>query len=119
MAGPKTVVITGATRGIGFETARAFLQSPNPYHVLLGARSLASGETAVAQLQSDCPSSAVNTIEVLLIDVESDQSIEAAVGTVKTSRGSVDILINNAGMYNFHTPPHTPHLPMEPQTYSY
>ncbi|KAJ3496388.1 hypothetical protein NLG97_g2692 [Lecanicillium saksenae] len=96
MIGPKTVVITGATRGIGYETARAFLQSPNSYHVFLGARSLSSGTKAVDQLTLDCPS-ATNTIEVLLIDVESDQSIENAVETVKTGRGSVDILINNAG----------------------
>ncbi|OAA68956.1 NAD(P)-binding domain protein [Cordyceps fumosorosea ARSEF 2679] len=96
MANSKTVVITGATRGIGYETARAFLESPNSYHVFLGARSLSSGNNAVAQLRQDFPSSA-STVEVLLIDVESDQSIENAVETVKTSRGTVDILINNAG----------------------
>lgn len=96
MAGSKTVVITGATRGIGYETAKAFLQSPSSYHVFLGARSLASGDEAVAKLKSDCSSTA-NTIEVLLIDVESDESIETAVETVKNSRGTVDILINNAG----------------------
>ncbi|TQV96076.1 hypothetical protein V2A60_003479 [Cordyceps javanica] len=96
MTGVKTVVITGATRGIGYETARAFLESPNPYHIFLGARSLVSGKQAVEQLRSEC-SSAVNSVEVLLIDVESDQSIEEAVETVKTSRGIVDILINNAG----------------------
>ncbi|OAA81081.1 NAD(P)-binding domain protein [Akanthomyces lecanii RCEF 1005] len=97
MTESKTVVITGATRGIGNETAKAFLQSPNSYHIFLGARSLASGDKAVAQLKLDCPSAA-NTIEVLLIDVESDQSIEKAVETVKSSRGTVDILINNAGI---------------------
>ncbi|OAQ96335.1 hypothetical protein LLEC1_01049 [Akanthomyces lecanii] len=96
MSGSKTVVITGATRGIGYETAKAFLQSPNSYHVFLGARSLASGDKAVAQLKSEC-TSAANTVEVLLIDVESDQSIEKAVETVKNSRGNFDILINNAG----------------------
>ncbi|KAJ6786603.1 hypothetical protein PWT90_04683 [Aphanocladium album] len=97
MIGSKSVVITGATRGIGYETAKAFLQSPNSYHIFLGARSLSSGNKAVEKLKLECPS-AINTIEVLLIDVESDQSIENAVETVKTSRGgSLDILINNAG----------------------
>lgn len=96
MIGSKTVVITGATRGIGYETAKAFLQSPNAYHVFLGARSLSSGSKSLARLKEECPS-ATNTIELLSIDVESDQSIENAVETVKTSRGSLDILINNAG----------------------
>lgn len=94
----KVILITGANHGIGYETAKAFLQSPNPYHILLGTRSLQKGENALQNLRAECPST-TNSIEVVQIDVASDESITRAFDIVKDGHGHLDTLINNAGRH--------------------
>jgi NAD(P)-dependent dehydrogenase (short-subunit alcohol dehydrogenase family) len=44
----KTVLITGANKSIGFETARQLLKQG--YYVYLGSRDLEKGQQAVSQL---------------------------------------------------------------------
>ncbi|KAJ3575718.1 hypothetical protein NPX13_g3945 [Xylaria arbuscula] len=95
MSEKKVVLITGATNGIGYETAKAFLQSPNNYHIYLGSRSLQKGNTALETLQSECPSER-NTVELLQIDLYSDESISKAFERVNIGQGRLDVLINNA-----------------------
>lgn len=92
----KIVLITGANHGIGYETAKAFLQSQNPYHILLGTRSLQKGDEALQNLRAECPN-VMNSIELLQIDVASDESITRAFEVVKKGHGRLDTLINNAG----------------------
>ncbi|KAM5354716.1 hypothetical protein ACJ41O_001363 [Fusarium nematophilum] len=92
----KVVLVTGASNGIGYETVKAFLQSPNPYHVFLGSRSLQKGNDVLQQIRAECPG-VTNTVELLQLDLNSDESIEKAFEVVKNSYGRVDVLINNAG----------------------
>jgi len=96
MASPKVVLVTGGSNGIGYETVKAFLQSDKPYHVLLGSRSLEKGKLAIDTLHKECPES-TNTVEVVQVDLTSDQSIEKAFEQVKVSPGHIDALVNNAG----------------------
>lgn len=95
----KTVVlITGANSGIGYEAAKALLQSKKSYHVLLGARSREKGEAATDQLRKEIfvsPSS----IEFVQVDILSNESIREAFQTVEAKYGVLDVLINNAGMF--------------------
>ena len=93
---PKTVFISGANRGIGYETAKAFFQSPNSYYIFFGSRSLETGSESIAKLKTECPD-ATNTLQLLQVDVESDESIDKAVQSVQASHDSLDILVNNAG----------------------
>ena len=93
---PTVVLVTGATNGIGYETVKAFLQSPNPYHVFLGSRSAKKGEATLQKIRAECPTVS-NTVELLQIDLDSDESIEKAFEAVKNGQGRLDILINNAG----------------------
>ncbi|GAW18711.1 hypothetical protein ANO14919_081920 [Xylariales sp. No.14919] len=96
MSDTKAVLVTGASNGIGYETAKAFLQSPNRYHVYLGSRSLKKGKAALEKLQVECPSTK-STAEILEIDLYSDESIDKAFEVVKNGQGRLDVLINNAG----------------------
>lgn len=94
----KVILITGGNNGIGYETVKAFLHSDKAYHILLGSRSLEKAKLAVETLYQECPES-TNTIEVVQIDVTSDESIEKAFERIRDSLGHIDALINNAGIY--------------------
>ncbi|KAL4809799.1 hypothetical protein BDV18DRAFT_150318 [Aspergillus unguis] len=93
MASTKIVVITGANTGIGFETVKALLDSAQAYHIFLGGRSLDKAQQAC----KDLPSGSASTVEPFQVDVESDESIEAAFKHISTKYDRVDCLINNAG----------------------
>jgi len=88
----KTVLITGANRSIGFETARQLLQQG--YYVYLGCRDKQKGQQAVDQLQSE----GLKQVEPIEIDVDNMGSIQAARNTLGQKIQSLDVLINNAGI---------------------
>ncbi len=84
----KTVVITGASRGIGAEAARVFAAAGA--NVALIARS----SDAIEKLSAEIGAQAI----ALTCDVASYASVEGAIAKAKETFGSVDILINNAGV---------------------
>ena len=96
MASRKVALVTGGNNGIGYETVKALLQSKRPYHLLVGSRSIEKGKLAIDKLRKECPD-APNTLELLQVDLTSDESIEKAFEKVKASPGHLDVLINNAG----------------------
>lgn len=87
----KTVLITGANKSIGFETARQLGRSG--YRIWLGCRDAARGEAAVSQLVSEGLD-----VRLLEIDVTRDDSVRIAAETVREADGKLDVLINNAGI---------------------
>lgn len=96
MSSKRVVLITGANSGIGYEAAKALLQSQRPYQILLGARSLEKGEAAVEQLRKEF-SASPSGIEFVQIDILSNESIREAFNAVEVKYGVLDVLINNAG----------------------
>jgi len=84
----KTVVITGASRGIGEAAARIFAE--NGANVALLARS----GTQINAIASEIGSAAL----AVQCDVSDLRDVEAAVAKTVQAFGSVDVLINNAGM---------------------
>lgn len=91
MASATIALITGANKGIGFETARQL--GKLGHHVLVGARDRAKAEAAALALASDGISA-----EALALDVSDAASIAAAVESVTRKHGVLDVLINNAGV---------------------
>lgn len=88
----KTVLITGANKSIGFETARQLLQQG--YYVYLGCRDLQKGQQAVNQLNAE----GLSQVEPIEIDVDSVGSIKAAREILGQKTKVLDVLINNAGV---------------------
>lgn len=87
----KIALVTGASKGIGFETVRQLAQAG--VHVLLGARDLKKSEAAAVALQAEgLP------VEGIALDVNSDADIFNAARTIEAKFGRLDILVNNAGV---------------------
>jgi NAD(P)-dependent dehydrogenase (short-subunit alcohol dehydrogenase family) len=87
----KVALITGANRGIGFETARQLGQKH--VTVIVAARTLKSAEETATRLKAE----GIDAFPVKL-DVINAQDREAAAKTVGDRFGKLDILINNAGV---------------------
>jgi NAD(P)-dependent dehydrogenase (short-subunit alcohol dehydrogenase family) len=77
-----TSLITGANKGLGFETARKLIAAG--HQVGIGARHTDRGHKAADQLGAG----------FVQLDVTDDASVAAAVETV----GALDVLVNNAGI---------------------
>lgn len=88
----KIALITGANRGIGFETARQLAQKG--IKVLVGARSEENGREAEAKLKDEGFDA-----QFVLLDVDDAETHESAAQFVQDNYGKLDILINNAGIY--------------------
>ncbi len=78
--------ITGANKGLGYETARRLVELGHT--VLLGARDAGRGAAAAEALGA----------RFVRIDVTDDESVAAAAADVERHEGRVDVLINNAGI---------------------
>jgi len=88
----KIALVTGGTRGIGFETARQL--ASNGVHVLLAGRDRNKAVEASLKLQSEgLP------VEAIALDVTQADSIAAAATEVARKHGRLDILVNNAGVF--------------------
>ncbi len=88
----KIALVTGATRGIGFETARQLATAG--VHVLLAGRDRGKAVEAALKLQSEGLAA-----EAITLDVTNDDSIKAAAAEVARKHGHLDILVNNAGVF--------------------
>ncbi len=91
MNAKRIALITGANKGIGFETARQLGQQQ--VTILLGARDPAKGEAAAGKLRGEGLD-----VRALPLDVTNTDSIRRAVEKVAQEFGRLDILINNAGV---------------------
>ncbi len=89
----KTAVITGAAQGIGKETARVFL-SFGANVALLDIQKDKLDQTKT-ELQSAFPK---QKIEVFVADISQKAPVESAVANIVKHFGTIDILINNAGI---------------------
>ncbi|MFE2156934.1 SDR family NAD(P)-dependent oxidoreductase [Streptomyces lydicus] len=80
-----TTLITGANKGLGFETARRLVAAGHTVYV--GSRDAERGRRAAEQLGA----------RTVLIDVTDDASVAAAAQAVEAD-GGLDVLVNNAGV---------------------
>ena len=84
----KTVLITGATSGMGKETA--LLLAEHGYNVYAGVRN------ASQELLDEAEKRGVK-VNTVTLDVQDTASIQKAVEHVMAKEGKIDVLVNNAG----------------------
>ena len=87
----KTVLVTGANKGIGFEICRQL--GALGYHVILSARNKERGIKATNAL-----SEMRYKIDFLQMDVSNEKSIMDVINEFKRHEVKLDVLINNAGI---------------------
>ena len=87
----KIALITGANKGIGYETARQL--GRKTITVLVGARDQAKAQEAATRLRAEGVDA-----HPLVLDVSDSASIQQAAREVEQKYGRLDILVNNAGI---------------------
>lgn len=90
----KTALVTGASSGIGVETARALMAAGA--HVTLAVRDTKAGERTAAELQASTGNDNVRVVHLDLADLATVRALASAWS------GPLHLLINNAGI--MHTP---------------
>ncbi|MEW6428028.1 MAG: SDR family oxidoreductase [Thermodesulfobacteriota bacterium] len=91
MSGKKIALVTGANKGIGFESCRQL--AGLGMKVLLGARNEQRGAAAAAELQQEGLD-----VRPVRLDVTRSEDIEAVRTLIDQEFGRLDVLVNNAGM---------------------
>lgn len=86
----RTALVTGANKGIGFETARQLAQMD--FTVWLGCRDESRGVAAAKELAKD------GDVRFVRLDVTDDASVRAAAERIGSTTGALDVLVNNAGI---------------------
>ncbi len=87
----RTVLITGANKSIGYETARQL--GGQGLRIWLGSRDGDRGRQAADRLVAEG-----GDVRLLALDVTSDESVRSAVARIEAEDGKLDVLINNAGI---------------------
>lgn len=91
MTTTKIALITGANKGIGFETARQL--GCRDMTVLIGARDEERGEAAAGKLRAEGIDA-----HFVQIEVTDAASIKRAADHIEVEYGHLDVLVNNAGI---------------------
>lgn len=88
---PKIAVVTGANRGLGFESSRQLARKG--YKVIVTSRDRNKGQAATEKLQAE-------GLDVVYhpLDVRSDESSQKLAEFINREFGYVDVLVNNAGI---------------------
>ena len=89
----KTVVVTGANRGIGKETARGLAHAG--CKVIMACRNVAAAEAARAEIARETGN---GDLHVLRVDLASKASIDAFAAAFAQRFRTLDVLVNNAGI---------------------
>jgi NAD(P)-dependent dehydrogenase (short-subunit alcohol dehydrogenase family) len=88
---PLTVVITGASRGLGYELVVQYATAHKDNVIIAGVRNPSA--------EALKPFSAHSNIHIVHLDVADESSIRASVKEVERFTDHVDVLINNAGIF--------------------
>ncbi|HEY4788930.1 MAG TPA: SDR family NAD(P)-dependent oxidoreductase, partial [Bacteroidales bacterium] len=90
----KIILITGATQGIGKETAKALAKQG--HHVILHGRNIAKLQTVSQEIKSETGN---NSIDTIVADLFSLADTKRMADEFKSRFDRLDVLINNAGAF--------------------
>ncbi|PTX58344.1 3-hydroxybutyrate dehydrogenase [Melghirimyces profundicolus] len=88
----RTVIVTGAARGIGYSIAQAFAREGD--HAVVADLSERDAVEAAGRIAQTTGGEASG----YAVDVADEEKVKTMVEQVVSSRGSIDVLVNNAGL---------------------
>ena len=88
-----SVLITGTSRGIGYETALMLARAG--HNVFATMRNPGQSDLEQVAARENLP------IAISVLDVDSDESVRKGIGEIVSKHGSIDVLVNNAGVEAF------------------
>ncbi|KAM7196880.1 short-chain dehydrogenase [Naviculisporaceae sp. PSN 640] len=91
----KTILITGVSPNSIGQTTATNIASQSPALLILASRTLSRVQEVASEINTKYPSTRV---EIVLVDLSSQQSIRQAATQIKSLTSTLDILINNAGI---------------------
>lgn len=89
----RTILVTGANSGLGYETTLALVKKGAK--VIMACRSLSKADIAKEKIQQHVPNA---DLEVMEIDLSSLQSVRKFAKDYQDTYDTLDVLINNAGV---------------------
>ena len=89
----RIAVVTGANGGLGLETARQL--AAKGAHVVMVVRNQQKAAAAVDEIRTGAPDAA---LELVPLDLASQESVRAAAGQIMAAHKNIALLINNAGV---------------------
>ncbi len=89
----RTAVVTGSNGGLGLETAKVL--AGKGAHVVMAVRNQTKAAEAVEQIRLRSPNA---SLELVDLDLASQQSIRDAAASILARHDRVDLLVNNAGL---------------------
>jgi NAD(P)-dependent dehydrogenase (short-subunit alcohol dehydrogenase family) len=95
---PLLILVTGSNQGLGYAAVQQLVADNGKFHVLAAARSQAKADEAIKKILAATPSANPALLESIVIDLSSDESIQAAAKLVSQKHGKLDILVNNAAI---------------------
>ena len=87
----KSVLVTGTSKGIGFETVLSFARGG--YKVFATMRNLEAATILKNHIADESLS-----VTIYKMDVDSDESVKHCIETIIKEHGTIDVLVNNAGI---------------------
>jgi len=84
------VLITGTSKGIGYETALMFARAG--HEVFATMRNPAQSDLGEVAAREKLP------ITISVLDVDSDESVQGGISKIVAEHGRIDALVNNAGV---------------------
>eukprot|EP00250_Pteridium_aquilinum_P020650 c24896_g1_i4 orf=360-1463(+) len=98
-----TCIITGATSGIGLETAKQLAEAGA--HVVLACRNIRVAQALVHDWQKECdPFSGPLDVEVMELNLLSLSSVRSFAAVWEARQGPLHLLVNNAGIFSMSAP---------------
>ena len=94
----KTIFITGATSGIGLVASCELASSG--HQIIATARNSESGNALKSHYNNNYPNG-TGTIQIVICNLSSFESIVKACNQVRNENNCIDVMINNAGVWNF------------------